>query len=1222
MKIKLTLLFQVFALFIFFCCQGQINVSPATGGINICTGSVATLSNITITASNINDFNNGSNTNDDGYKLFLPTGFIFAEVPAVTTISGSTNIEIDYGYVGTVTSSTFRFRYSTSGSVAVNDGFVISNIKVLSTSAGFGFITRINDGLLNNDATVTGSYGINYGLLSSINTPNLTPIVANASVCGADLISFVPNTVSGVSYNFYTMSNNLVAMNATSYSKTYANGVVESFQIAPVSGICQANNSLWATVTGTSFNVPSAPSAANTTSQLSVCEGSGSNPTLSVTGGTLFNWYADQNLTILLGSSSGGYIPSPAIITSAAGANFDYYVTSKQGDCESPSRKISVTVTDVPSFLITNLSSSYCASSQSITINAFPTISGANGIFTATKLSGPGNISNFLTFTGGNYSVSPANVTGLSSTTGTNINLIYTVTVNGCVSTASNTTNIFALPSVDFVLPSSPTLGLIRDTDPPFSLVGSPADGSFAGTGVAGNDFDVRLLTTGTYTVTYTASLNGCTNSINKNITVVTNTGILNNLLDSYCQSEAPISINVNQAALPESFVTNQYELVAISGPGVSGTNGNGVNSFSYTFTPSNVPNFLLDQSYNIVITTRKLITSTLIFLSNPCPAVGGIFQTVSLPYINPNAGTCITPITPGSCSSIYNYGTGQYTCGTINPFWQTQTRSQLIRVKRTPAQPTISNLTTVSNCIETPIPSVVYQNYTAVAENGATVRWWSNSATPVVGGGSGELAEGNSQKVTDLAINTSSPNTTNILLTQEVNGCLSPYSVATPIVIKDRPTFPQLLSPVTSTGASVNYAICVNQPTPTLSVSTIAGYTFRWYTSSFSQAGFRSSLPEYAPSTNDFTSANVATYAFNVSQVFDGCESATALQVNLIVKPLPAAPNYTSGVNTYCKDVETINAITLSGAAITNTLNMYNNNLNILVASNITINGALQAIINKDLITQAGINTNTIGLKGIRFTQVQEGCESQLSTITSFFISGFPNAPSISVYRAFNQSAYCHNDVIFPITVSGTENRFTIYDADQVTVLAGPSIARTYLPNATISSHNLTSTLGVNYYATQTNNNGCESSKTIAIVSVNNEILAPPGYALGTSAINNYCQGIVPSNIGVQLTNNTYGVRWFDNALFLGTPIGAGSTFTTTITGNDVLSNTFFAIQTLEACQGSASLPVTVNVFTTPPTPSMAISTFNTCVGFDFGDLAINATQPNIKWYSNAALT
>ncbi|MFN0048868.1 MAG: T9SS type A sorting domain-containing protein, partial [Cytophagales bacterium] len=41
-----------------------------------------------------------------------------------------------------------------------------------------------------------------------------------------------------------------------------------------------------------------------------------------------------------------------------------------------------------------------------------------------------------------------------------------------------------------------------------------------------------------------------------------------------------------------------------------------------------------------------------------------------------------------------------------------------------------------------------------------------------------------------------------------------------------------------------------------------------------------------------------------------------------------------------------------------------------------------------------------------------------------------------------------------------------------------------------------------------------------------------------------------------------------------------------------------------------------------TPPTPSMAISTFNTCVGFDFGDLAINATQPNIKWYSNAALT
>jgi len=312
----LILVLHAFIATIAFQSQAQIQVTQATGGLNVCTGIIVNLSNIDLNASNTSDF---AIANNREIVFQLPTGFAFATIPTLTGVSGNINIDSQV----TITSATaFKVQYDVTSSVAVGQGFTVSNIQVIASAATFGIITRPTLSA-NNDAVLNGSVGVNYGLLSSIVSPSSAAVVGNQTVCGNNILYFTPNSVVGVNYNFYDMSNNLVAMFASTYTKNYASGVTESFQVAPVSGLCQGAASLWATVTGVSVALPPTSVPANSASELVVCEGTGTNPTLSVTGGTVFKWYADQNLTSLLSTSQGGYTPSPAIVTSLGGANYD-----------------------------------------------------------------------------------------------------------------------------------------------------------------------------------------------------------------------------------------------------------------------------------------------------------------------------------------------------------------------------------------------------------------------------------------------------------------------------------------------------------------------------------------------------------------------------------------------------------------------------------------------------------------------------------------------------------------------------------------------------------------------------------------------------------------------------------------------------------------------------------------------------------------------------------
>ena len=120
--------------------------------------------------------------------------------------------------------------------------------------------------------------------------------------------------------------------------------------------------------------------------------------------------------------------------------------------------------------------------------------------------------------------------------------LTYTITSAGCSNSASTTIEVNPQPAA----PSSGTYGPLCSNDAPIELSGSPAGGSWSGTGVIGNTFDPSF---GTQTITYTITSAGCSNSASTTISVnpqpaAPSTGTYGPL----CSNDAPIELGGSPA--------------------------------------------------------------------------------------------------------------------------------------------------------------------------------------------------------------------------------------------------------------------------------------------------------------------------------------------------------------------------------------------------------------------------------------------------------------------------------------------------------------------------------------------------------------------------------------------------------------------------------------------------------------------------------------------------
>ncbi len=216
------------------------------------------------------------------------------------------------------------------------------------------------------------------------------------------------------------------------------------------------------------------------------------------------------------------------------------------------------------------------SASTTITVNTAPTV-------TQSAISAVCDNSGALALTGGSPAGGTYSGTGVTGSdfdpmAGTQT-VTYTYTdANGCSNNASTTITVNAAPTV-----TQSAISAVCSNSGMLALTGgSPAGGTYSGTGVTASDFDP---TAGTQTVTYTyVDANGCSNDASTMITVNTapTVGFMSPV-SSMCLNHPPLTLSGGTPA------GGTY-----SGPGVSGgmlnasTAGTGNHVITYSYTDGN----------------------------------------------------------------------------------------------------------------------------------------------------------------------------------------------------------------------------------------------------------------------------------------------------------------------------------------------------------------------------------------------------------------------------------------------------------------------------------------------------------------------------------------------------------------------------------------------------------------------------------------------------------
>ncbi|MFO7723873.1 MAG: T9SS type A sorting domain-containing protein, partial [Bacteroidales bacterium] len=246
---------------------------------------------------------------------------------------------------------------------------------------------------------------------------------------------------------------------------------------------------------------------ANAGADVAICFGQSTQ--LQASGGTTYQWSPTYGLS---DPNISNPMANPPVTTT--------YTVTVSSICGVASDDVVITVNNLPSVIFIGLPSTTCINASPITLTGAP----SGGTF-----SGPGIIGNTfdpaLAGVGGPYAIT------------------YTYTDgNSCSNTATDFVTVDTIPDV-------PVFGYIQANvcinTAPIQLVGLPAGGVFSGPGVVGNTFDPALAGLGTKTLTYTvADINGCTNSVNRNVTVnPLPTVSFSGLAASYCADQAPVTL-------------------------------------------------------------------------------------------------------------------------------------------------------------------------------------------------------------------------------------------------------------------------------------------------------------------------------------------------------------------------------------------------------------------------------------------------------------------------------------------------------------------------------------------------------------------------------------------------------------------------------------------------------------------------------------------------------
>ncbi|WP_109851094.1 gliding motility-associated C-terminal domain-containing protein [Aquimarina sp. AU58] len=332
-----------------------------------------------------------------------------------------------------------------------------------------------------------------------------------------------------------------------------------------------------------------------------------------------------------------------------------------------------------------------------------------------------------------------------------------------------------------------------------------------------------------------------------------------------------------------------------------------------------------------------------------------------------------------------------------------------------------------------------------------------------------------------------------------------------------------------------------------TSSALTATGSNLLWYT--VSSGGTGSAI---APTPSTATAGNTSYY---VSQSVNGCESSRS-EIVVTVNAVPSAPVVSTPV-TYCVGAPA-SALTATGSN--------------LLWYTVSSGGTGSAIAPTP-------STVTPGNTSYYVSQSVNGCESSRSEIV-VTVNAVPSAPVVST-----PVTYCVGATASALTATGSNLLWYTVSSGGT----GSAIAPT---PSTVTPGN------TSYYVSQSVN-GCESSRSEIVVTVN----AVPSAPVVSTPVT-YCIGATAS----ALTATGSNLLWYTVSSG-GTGSAIAPTPSTVTPGN----TSYYVSQSVSGCESSRSeIVVTVNAVPSTPLVSTPVTY---CVGATAS--ALTATGSNLLWYT-----
>ncbi len=329
----------------------------------------------------------------------------------------------------------------------------------------------------------------------SSGAPTLGAISGSTELCNGNTTTYSVSDIGATSYT-WTLPNGWSGSSSSSSISVTANATGGDISVVANTS---CGNSLPQTLTVTIGAAP--PTPGTISGSTSICAGSTNTYSVAtVNGATSYTW--------ILPSGWSGTSSTETIDATAGSTGGDIGVIADNACGSSSPQLLSITIATIPATPASiNGQASVCDGST----NAYSVVAvnGATG-YTWTLPNG---------WSGSSVTES------INATSGANGGSVSVTADNSCGSSTPQTVSVTVnpLPVVSFNFAQNP----VCQNASPVTLSGSPASGSFSGSGVTGSSFNPASLSAGDYVITYAyTDGNGCDASDTSTITVTICSGI------------------------------------------------------------------------------------------------------------------------------------------------------------------------------------------------------------------------------------------------------------------------------------------------------------------------------------------------------------------------------------------------------------------------------------------------------------------------------------------------------------------------------------------------------------------------------------------------------------------------------------------------------------------------------------------------------------------------